>query len=60
MKTTEFKKGDRVIHRNHGLGTIIEDSYDPTSAIVEFDKKPQMWNDRILEVSIVCLKKVGK
>jgi hypothetical protein len=60
MKQVKFKKGDRVTHINHGLGTVLDtDTDDPTSIIVEFDKEPKMWNDTELEVSITCLKKVG-
>jgi hypothetical protein len=51
-----FKVGDLVTHINHGNGKIIADSGDPSSTIVEFDKVPEGW-DKILEVSIACLKK---
>jgi len=51
-----FKTSDLVTHTNHGDGKVIAISNDSSSIIVEFDKAPDGW-DKVLEVSIACLKK---
>lgn len=51
-----FAVGDLVTHITHGNGKIIDFTGDPSSAVVEFDHDLDGW-DRILEVSIVCLRR---
>ena len=54
-----FKNGDRVIHINHGKGTVLDtETGDTASIIVNFDKYIESVGDTIAEVSIRCLKKV--
>jgi hypothetical protein len=56
-KSEQFHVGDPVTHINHGDGKIIALSEDTTAIIVEFDHEVEGFGDRVLEVSIACLKK---
>jgi hypothetical protein len=52
---SKFNIGDRVEHNNHGKGTLIAFTCNPTSALVQFDKEVKGCGTDILEISLDCL-----
>lgn len=55
----KFNLGDRVIHKNLGVGTLIAPTCYSDVVVVQFDKELEVFNTDTLEVSIDCLKLEG-
>lgn len=52
---TKFKLGQKVKHINWGLGVVVGDNGDSTSAIVKFENYIEDWGTDTLEVSEGCM-----
>ena len=55
----KFKIGDKVIHRNHGIGIVVANYGNESSVLVKFEKEVKSWGYE-LEVSTALLKPYKK